>query len=268
MSLFVLTKALARVLDPPNLLLAAFVAGTALLWTRWRAAGRTLLGVATAVGVAITVLPVADWLAVPLEVRFEHPASMPDRADGIIVLGGAFDLGNTEAEGPVEMTRRADRMVAFVALARRYPEAKLVFTGGSGRAFGAADHITEAAAARLFLDQIGFPAERVLFEERSRDTYENALNAQALVRPAPGERWVLITSALHMPRAVACFRGVGWDVLPYPVDYRTPGAIRLAPHFRFLAALDGISEAAHEWAGLVVYRLLGRTRELFPAPNA
>ena len=147
--------------------------------------------------------------------------------------------------------------------ARRYPRAKLVFTGGSGDIEQGVSN--EAGYARILLEQLGLPPERVVFENMSRTTWENAVNASALVKPRPGERWVLLTSASHMPRAVGVFRKAGWSVLPWPVGYQSRDHITAyAPSLgQKLAVLDW---AVHEWIGLVVYYLHGWTSALFPAP--
>jgi len=107
---------------------------------------------------------------------------------------------------------------------------------------------------------------RIILEERSRSTHENAVYAKEMIRPQPGESWVLVTSAFHMPRAVASFGAVGWPVIPYPVDYRVDPQIGLRPSFSLVDGLSASTLAGKEWAGLFGYRLMGWTRELFPAP--
>ena len=111
------------------------------------------------------------------------------------------------------------------------------------------------------------PKERITLEDKSRDTLENARFTRELVQPRPGERWLLVTSAHHMPRSVGLFRSEGFSVEAYPVDYRTRGAIDLLRFFSTVG--DGLRRtdtATREWVGLLVYRLTGRTAELFPAP--
>ena len=119
---------------------------------------------------------------------------------------------------------------------------------------------------RGFLRSHGLDEARVIFEDRARDTHENALLSKPLAAPEPGERWLLVTSASHMPRAVGAFRQVGWPVIPYPVDFRTGGELRL------VAAPDAgqrwreLDHAARSWIGLIAYRLTGRIPSLLPAP--
>ncbi len=263
---FAASKLFWLAVNPGNLLLILLCAGVLLMGTRtWQRLGRRLVGVAAAAGLAVTVLPLGTWLALPLENRFPAPARLPERVDGIVVLGGAVDQLLTAARGQPALRADAERMTAFVALARRYPAARLVFTGGSGRL--ARQEIKETVAARLLFEELGLDVERVLFEDRSRNTYENAVYSYRLAAPRPQETWLLVTSAYHMPRAVGCFRRAGWRVVPYPVDFRTGGSYGYAPPLYFAEALEELGLAAHEWVGLAAYRLMGRTDRLLPGPE-
>jgi len=156
-------------------------------------------------------------------------------------------------------------LTTFVSLARRFTDAKFVYAGGQG-AIGAQEY-KAAFTARLFFEQMGLDPDRVIFDSQSRNTLENAQNAFKLAKPKKGEKWVLITSAWHMPRSVGIFRKLDWEVIPYPVDFKTTGklarALRIPPS---LSATSGVSNVLYEWVGLIYYRLLGRTSELFPGP--
>lgn len=259
---FVLSKLFWVVAEPANVVLGLLCVGAALLWTRWRSLGRRLVSLAAAAAFAVTLVPVGSWLLVPLENRFPPVVQPPDRVDGIITLGGAVDQLLAAARGQPALKAEAERLTAFVALARRYPEAKLVYSGGSGRLRHQA--LKETVAARQLFEELGLDTRRVLFEDQSRNTFENAVYSQRLARPVPGETWLLVTSAAHMPRAVGCFRHVGWDVTAYPVDFRTDGRYGLVPPLSFVVGLHGVDEAIHEWIGLAAYRLMGRTDSLRP----
>jgi uncharacterized SAM-binding protein YcdF (DUF218 family) len=150
-----------------------------------------------------------------------------------------------------------------VALARRFPEARIVFSGGSAELVP--DGYTEGAAARRFFRAMGIEDARVTIEEASRNTAENARLSAALVGARAGERWLLVTSAFHMPRAMGSFRAAGWSPMPWPTDYRTRGPEDRLP--RPSLGLSLVDLAAKEWVGLVAYRLTGRTDALFPGPE-
>src|ERR687892_121225 len=168
--------------------------------------------------VMLAFLPIGLWLLVPLEDRFPPPEQLPDRPDGIVVLAGAEEPAISQARAQPTISDSAERLTAMVEVARRYPEARLLYTG-------AAASITRALLARQ-----GFDASRVVFEPEARDTCENGLFSKRLADPTPGEQWLLVTSARHMLRSVGIFRAVDWSVTPYPVDYRTTGRIQLDYH--------------------------------------
>lgn len=260
---FPLSKLAWLVLEPGNLLLLLLGAGVGLLFRRFRKIGRGLLVAVAAAALAVAVLPVGPWLLAPLESRFPPPPQMPARVDGVIALGGGLDAASSAARGRPVATEHVERLVAFAALARRYPQARLVYAGGSGDLMTPA--YREADAARLFLEELGVDPARVIFERDSRNTIENAAKAKNLVRPEAGELWLLVTSAWHMPRAMGVFRAQGWPVVAYPVGYLTGGrAVLVRPDLTRGLALLGL--AAREWIGLAVYRIAGHVDALFPAP--
>lgn len=258
---FVLSKLLWPLLQPLGLTLLLLMAGATLSWTRWWRAGRRLIVVAALLAVGFGVLPTGPLLLAWLEERFPA-AEVVGRVDGIIVLGGAIDARSSAAHGRPALTDAAERFTEAVTLARRHPDASLVFTGGSGSLFD--QSMKEAPAALALLKGLGIETARIVLEDQSRDTYENAVLTRALVQPQAGERWVLVTSAFHMPRAVGVFEAAGWDVIPYPVDYRSDASsLRLG----LGRPLDAARWALHEWVGLFAYRLTGRTDTLFPGPK-
>jgi uncharacterized SAM-binding protein YcdF (DUF218 family) len=215
--------------------------------------------------IIVAILPLETLLIEPLENRFPAVKGIPGAATGAIVLGGAVNQLTTVARDQPTLTQAAERMTEFVAIARKRPDLKLVFTGGSGKLMS--QDIKETIVARRLFADLGLDNDRIVFEDQSRNTYENATKTFDVVRPAPDEQWLLITSAKHMPRAVGCFRKVGWNVVAYPVDYQTTGEGSLAPQFNFRSGLNSLSLGLHEWAGLVAYRLLGWTDHVFPGPK-
>ncbi|MEO5338423.1 MAG: YdcF family protein [Magnetospirillum sp. WYHS-4] len=262
---FWLSKIFWFLANPGTLLALALAAGTTLLWTRRRQGlGRAILAWATLASLLIAVVPVGEWMSGILENRFPAPAALPERVDGIVVLGGIVDVAMTEARGVESIGGAAGRLIAFARLARRYPEAKLVFSGGSGDPLRPEDR--EARVVGPLLETLGVAPDRLLFEDESRNTAENAALSRKMANPRPGETWVLVTSAFHMPRAVGCFRREGWPVLAFPTDYGTSGTTGGRLGFNLIGGFGRLNAALHEWAGLVFYRLSGRTDALFPAP--
>lgn len=263
---FYLSKILWTLVAPATVLFLLLVAGTALLYTRFKRAGRALVVACVAGFFVFGILPAGTIMLRVLEDRFPQPPDDMPAPAGIIVLGGGVNELITRFRGPVELTHSGDRLTEGAMLTLRFPDAKLVFTGGSAALLGSP--YREAHAARQFFRGLGLPAERLLFEENARNTFENAVFTRDLVNPKPGETWLLVTSASHMPRAVGIFRKAGFDVTPYPVDYQTIGV----PGEFFVISTDPASGlrrtdfALREYIGLLAYWWTGKTDALFPAP--
>ncbi|MDE1566659.1 YdcF family protein [Aquabacter sp. P-9] len=262
---FTLSKILWTLAVPSNLLLLLSAIGFVMLLVGvWRPA---ILALALGIGgqVVAGFSPLANYLVSPLEERF--PPFVPDGkpVDGIILLGGSEVPDIALTRNVPAVNDAGERVIVFSALSRVYPEAQLVFSGGSGELGESAP--MEARAIRAALKDVGVDPDRVLYEGRSRNTAENASFVRAMIEPKPGARWLLVTSAFHMPRAVGAFRAVGFPVIASPVDYRTIGPDGLGtPFLRAAQGLDLTDLATKEWVGLAAYYLTGRTTALFPAP--
>ena len=262
---FVLSKVFWTILRPGNLLVLMLLAGCAAHlapWARVRAAGSCLLAFTALAMLAIAVLPLGDWLLAPLEDRFPPLGDPPPVVDGIILLGGAIELRIAANRGKAELNHAADRVMAFTGLARRYPKAKLIFSGGSGSLRDQA--YREADFVKPLLAELGRDPDRLLLQGASRNTREDAVYSKALARPRPGEVWLLVTSASHMPRAVGVFRRVGWEVVPVPVDFQTAGSGAWRLNFDFEKGLGLVTRGLREWIGLLAYWLWDWTDCLFP----
>lgn len=261
--LFWLSKIFWTVVAPGSLLLILVLSGWLLLMRGANRKAKWVLGFAAFAMLLIASVPLGDWLLEPLETRFAANPKLPARVDGIIVLGGAEDGARSAAWNQAEVNESAERFLASLALARRYPAARVLFTSGSGTL--ANQKIKGAdVAKKLYLEQ-GLEPARLILESNARNTVENAVLSRALVKPAPGEFWVLVTSAAHMPRAVGVFCKAGWPVLPYPVDHRTVRGHNRWIDYGLTGNLDALSMGIKEWLGLAAYYLMGRTGTLFPS---
>ncbi len=253
---------------PSNLLLSLVLLGLLLaLFPRFRKRGIALSLIFTLATIALGLLPISTYLLVPLEERFPvfHDDGRP--VDGIILLGGAVEASDSAARGMIVANESAERLLDTIQLAHRYPQARLLISGGGGTVFG--DGAAEAPIIAGFLKSLGMDPARIVVEDRSRTTHENAAFSRSLVEPKNGERWLLVTSAWHMPRAVGVFTQAGFPVTPYPVDFRTGGPENNHRPFAFISdGLRRLDIGAKEWAGLVGYYATGRTPELFPKPQA
>jgi uncharacterized SAM-binding protein YcdF (DUF218 family) len=251
---------------PTNFLLGLGLVGALLIAMRMALLGRKLVVAAIVLLAVCAFSPLGNLLLYPLENRFPPWDAARGAPDGIIILGGSIDADLSVAhETPVVRTS-PDRIVVAAALALRYPRARILFSGGSANLIS--NDAREADYAAQVLESLGVAKERLMIERASRNTYENAVFSKALVLPQKGERWLLITSAFHMPRAVGLFRKAGFPVEPYPVDWRVGSDALDILAFTGIAS-DGLGRtdlALREWIGLLAYRLRGRIDELLPGP--
>ncbi|MCB1468012.1 MAG: YdcF family protein [Rhizobiaceae bacterium] len=247
LSIFLLIAAvLAGLVNRRRIVILACAAGTLILVAAtWTSLGALMLG--------------------PLEDRYSRPP-LPDRVDGVIVLGGGLEGQINLARGGYELNSSGDRFVEAAVLARRFPDAKIVISGGTGSMIVEAE--ADADTAVRFFGALGIPRDRLLLENRSRNTFENAVFTKDLVQPKTGETWLLVTSAFHMPRSVGLFEKAGFEVLPWPVDYRTTGNEGLGLfQDNAVDSLQATTLGLREWIGLVAYWLSGRLDSPFPGPR-
>ena len=263
--LFYLSKIFWFLIQPLNL--AIFLLAFSLLvgWFGWRKFG------GFTAFLAFLILAVSAWTSLgalmltPLEERFQRPP-LPPRVAGIVVLGGGLEGAINLARGGYDVNSGGDRFIEAAALARRYPEAKIVISGGTGTLV--LDGEGDADTAPKLFEALGIPASRLILEKESRNTYENVENIRQLVSPAPNETWLLVTSAFHMPRSVGLFRKAAFPVLPWPVDYRTSGNEGLGVMRDNPAdSLQTTTMAIREWIGLIAYKFVGRIDSVFPGPD-
>jgi uncharacterized SAM-binding protein YcdF (DUF218 family) len=268
---FYLAKAVWFLLQPSTLIALLIGYGAILIWTGWARWGRRFVSMGAILLLLAGLSPLGNALILPLEDRFPRAdLDTPPPPTGFIILGGAEDRLVGTARNAVALNEAAERLVEAAILARRFPEAKIAFSGGDAGMFYHGG--SEAEGAQSLLTALGVERDRLILEAKSRDTYENALFLkEELAREGeigPAKRWVLVTSAYHMPRAIGTFRAAGFDVDAWPVDYRTRGRVDLTrPFDKVSEGLRRVDVAAREWAGLLAYWLRGRSDALFPAPR-
>jgi uncharacterized SAM-binding protein YcdF (DUF218 family) len=222
--------------EPGNLLAIAVIVILGICATSRRSLIRNS-AVAGAVLVGIfLLLPLGPWALAPLERRFPTP-ELPNSVDGVLVLGGGGD--------------NPERFLALGALARHYPDARLVFSD------------VDANAGRAGFRQLGIDPARTAIEDRARNTWENIHFAYALLQPRNSAKWVLVTSAYHIPRAMGVAGKLGWTLIPWPAGFHAGPAI---VSLQFTDNLRKLDIAGHEWMGLLAYWVMGRSDRLFPRP--
>lgn len=261
---FVLSKTAAFLLLPSNLLIAAGLLGIALLATRFRRAGLRLAVGSLVLLALFGFSPLGGMLSHVLESRFPTWDASRGAPDGIVVLGGGIATNLSHEYDEPMLTGDGGRITAIAKLARAYPNARIVYSNGDASLLGTGR--TDGEYLYRLLDSFGIARERVVLEPRSRNTFENAVFSKDIAQPKPGERWLLVTSAQHMPRAVGCFRQAGFPVEAYPVVWKTRARFYPAPAGALGSGLNTLDLATHEWIGLIAYWLTNKTDTLLPSP--
>lgn len=252
---FMLSKVFWTLCNPLTLV-TIFICGGALL--RDYRAGRRVLGVGIALLAVFGFSPLGHNVLAYQENQYPVATNLPQKVDGIIVLGGAIELQRSVERGQGQLNEHAPRITEMIALARKYPKAKLVFAGGNGSLEDSSS--SESKEIDSLLKNINFDTVRIIYEDKSRNTYENMAFSKDIVSPKEGEVWLLVTSAFHMNRSVAIFNSNGWRVTPYPAGYLTDGNFRMTPNFDVLGNMYKLQIAVREMLGIMAYTLTGKIK--------
>ncbi|WP_026319085.1 YdcF family protein [Amorphus coralli] len=262
----VIDSILRFLVTPSNAIVVVLAVGLILLVVGRHRSGLGLAGLGAVLIVLFGYTTLGLALLRPLEDRFQPSPTVASDPRGIIILGGAINAAMMGDGRPISISGAGDRFTVVAGLARRFPDAKIFIASGGSPAD--ASGATELSVGKRLLQSFGVEGSRISGDIRSATTWDNARFAREALLPQTGETWILVTSAWHMPRAVGAFRRAGWGgLVPWPVDYQTrdgdwPGLVA-----RLSAGLGLMDAAAHEWLGLLAYRLRGRSNDLFPGPE-
>lgn len=252
---FLLSKIFWLIAAPSHVLAWTIIAAAVLMFFGRVRAARWVAAASACITILFGFLPLGIWLMQQHENLYPHPP-VPSHVDGILILGGGSDpaivLGRHALVGG---DFGSTRLTGAAILAKRYPSARIVFTGGSGDP--RQQEIGEAVSAKIVLLSLGIAPQRLTFEGKSRNTWENFVFTKAIVKPKPGETWLLATSAFHMPRSMAIACKTGWKVTPWATDYLTAPHIRFQPE-NFADNLRITDLVFKEYLGMAVYRLSGK----------
>lgn len=244
------------IINIDSFFLALLLIGAGFLFFDKQRWGRKFITIACFGFAFFGIVPVGLWTVVNLENRFPKLEQIPSDTRGMILLGGSFDIMTTQARNEPSYNLTAGKLIRFVELAKTNPHLTLAFTGTP----------LEADTTKIVLKGLGLDPSHVIFENNSTNTKENAAQSARLLQPKPDEKWVLITSAYHMPRSVALFQKAGFNIIPFPVDYHTTGEYEPWFFLGLQLNLDGWAASSREWLGMVMNYIMGRSEEIFPSP--
>ena len=258
---FYLSKILWLMLNPYNFFIFVNLIIIFLYIFKFKIISITLFLINFIFLLTISIFPIGNLLIHKLEKEYHFSTQVPDIMDGILILGGATSHLLFREFNQVSVNGSAERLIESVKIIRKFENAKIVFSGGSGVLdmpdFGHSD------SAKFFYETVGIDTQRIIFENISRNTYENILLSKDIVNPKNTEKWLLITSAFHMKRAILVGKKLEWKLIPYAVDFKTPKEIKFKPSFNLLSNLASFQQASHEWLGLLSYYFMHRTEKIF-----
>ncbi len=220
--------------------------------------GQRVLGGGIGLLILCGFFPIGHNLLVYQENQYPVMTQFPPKVDGIIVLGGSIDLDKSVSRGQGQLNEHAPRITEMIVLARQYPRAQIIFTGGNGSLRQSAS--SEAVEMTKLLNRIGFESGRILYEDQSRNTYENMVFSKNMIKPRTGDVWLLVTSAFHMRRSSLIFMSNDWAIIPYPAGYLTNGHYQFIPNFQVLENMYKLQIVAKEMIGIMAYTLTGKIK--------
>ena len=244
---FIVSKILGFFALPSNIILALGFVGVVLLRTRFARAGRALVTASIVLFAAVRAAADRQGADRAAGGSLSAMGCRARRAGRHRGAGWRHRSGIRRGARRADLNEAAERVTVVAELARNYPPARILYSGGIGRLVFRGGSEAEFAAA--LIETFGVPRSRLILEDQSRNTAENAIFSRQLAAPKPGERWLLVTSGYHMPRVdrgvpQGRIRGRGLSGrLPHPRPRRPPHPVRrrrvrIAPHRHGGARMD------------------------------
>ena len=258
---FYLSKIIWLVVNPFNILVLCLFLTFFLLIIKKKREAFYLLSFSILIIIVCGFFPFGKLLIYSLEKKYHDDVFLPDKIDGIIILGGATNPFLTDQYDQISLNNSAERLVLSIQLIKKNQNSKIIFSGGSGSISN--QELDHAKVAKRFFIEAGIDTNNIIFENKSRNTYENILLSKQLAKPRIDENWLVVTSAYHMNRAVYIGEKLNWKLLPYPVDFYLPKKFNIKPTLNLLGNFNYTQKGSHEWIGLISYYLMGRSEKIF-----
>ncbi len=247
--------------NPFNLLILFFLIGLIFLIIKKHKIALFILLIDFVITFTISFFPIGQYLTYLLEKDYHTKIEFSEKIDGIMILGGATNAKLANEYNQINVNDASERLIESLRLINRFDKAKIVFSGGSGSINKT--NYSHAQIAKKFYEIAKINIENIIFEDKSRNTFENILFTSKIVKPKNNETWILITSAFHMKRALLIAEKINWKFIPYAVDFKTGKKISLKPNLNLYNNFSAFQKISHEWTGLFAYFLMGRTNSIF-----
>ena len=258
---FYLSKILWLILNPFNIFIFITLFSISLYFFNLRRVSLIIFLINFIFIAFISFIPIGSFLIYKIEKEHHSHIKIPEIVDGILILGGATDPLLFKEYDQMSLNDSAERLVESVMIIKKFEKAKVIFSGGSG-VVNRPD-LDHSQVAKSFYKTIGIETNKIIFEDESRNTYENIIYSKKIANPKINENWLLITSASHMKRALLIADKNNWKLIPYPVDFKNIKNFKLIPNLELLKNLNSFQQGTHEWLGLISYYLMGRTFKVF-----
>ena len=258
---FYISKILWLILNPFNIFIFITYVTIILFFISFRKLSLIIFFINLSFISLISFLPIGSYIIYNIEKEYHSFTKIPERVDGILILGGATNPLLFKEFDQVSLNDSAERLVESVKIINKFKNAKVIFSGGSGK-INRPD-LGHSQVAKLFFKNIGIDTNRILFENKSRNTFENIIFSKKIANLKKNENWILITSAFHMKRALLIADKIDWELIPYAVDFKNVKDFKFDPNLKLLSNLNLFQKGSHEWLGLISYYLMGRTNKVF-----
>ncbi|MDC3021755.1 YdcF family protein [Pelagibacteraceae bacterium] len=258
---FYLSKIIWLILNPFNLFIFITLFSISLYFFNLRRLSLIIFLINFVFIAFISFLPIGSYLIYNIEKEYHSYIQPPEQVDGILILGGATNPILYNEYDQISLNGSSERLVESVFIIKKFDKAKVIFSGGSG--IVNRPDFDHAQVAKSFYKKIGIEIDRIIFEDNSRNTYENIMYSKKIANPKLNENWLLITSASHMKRALLIADKNNWKLIPYAVDFKNIKDFKLIPNLKLLTNLNSFQHGSREWLGLVSYYLMGRTDKIF-----
>ena len=257
---FYLSKIVWIILNPFNILLISILLGFLLSFLSNKTFSKIIYSLTFIFFIITAVMPTGKFMIYQLEKKFHVLESLPNKIDGILILSGATNPVLTKEYNQISLNDSVERLTESIQLMKKYSNTKIIFSGGSGLINN--QKLTHSEVARLFFANFEITLENIVYENKSRNTYENILFSKKIANPKINENWLIVTSAFHMPRALNIAEKLDWKFIPYAVDFRVMKKFSWKPTIKFLENISKFQTASHEWVGLVAYYWIGRSSKI------
>ena len=258
---FYLSKILWLIFNPFNIFIFVTLLSIFLYFVKLRGLSLIIFLINFVFIALISFLPIGSYLIYNIEKEYHSYIKPPEKVDGILILGGATNPLFFNEYNQISLNGSAERLVESVMIIKKFDKAKVIFSGGSG-IINRPD-LGHSQVAKSFYKKIGIEINQIIFEDQSRNTYENIIYSKKIANPKINENWLLITSASHMKRALLIADKHNWKLIPYAVDFKNIKNFKFIPNLKLLKNLNTFQQGSHEWLGLISYYLMGRTTKVF-----